>query len=191
ADGVLDPRFAPLVAGNRDVRVRIAGGLERTRLHRLLQRFALLPLGEEWPRALAVLERGLDRRRGHRGRRRRLLRGPPPPHLRAERAHRQADHALARRSLRAGLGQRAPPAPARLLASLRDGAEAPPAMKRVLIAGGGIVLLVAAGLIAFGLYRKHQGADVHGSSTEEFVTTQAAPPPEKPQPKIRWPMYRF
>ena len=48
-------------------------------------------------------------------------------------------------------------------------------MKKVLLGAAGIVLLLAAGLVAFGLYRKHQGHDVRGSSTEEFVTTQAAP----------------
>ena len=65
-------------------------------------------------------------------------------------------------------------------------------MKKILLAVVAVVLLVAAGLVAFGLYRKHQGQDVRGSSTEEFVTTtQPAPKPVKPQPKIRWPMYRF
>ena len=64
-------------------------------------------------------------------------------------------------------------------------------MKKMLLGAAGIVLLVAAGLVAFGLYRKHQGHDVRGSSTEEFVTTQAAPKPPPPTAKIRWPMYRF
>ena len=64
-------------------------------------------------------------------------------------------------------------------------------MKKVLLGAAGVVLLVAAGLVAFGLYRKHQGHDVRGSSTEEFVTTQAAPKPPPPTAKIRWPMYRF
>jgi outer membrane protein assembly factor BamB len=64
-------------------------------------------------------------------------------------------------------------------------------MKKVLLGAAGVVILVAAGLVAFGLYRKHQGEDVRGSSTEEFVTTQAAPKPPPPTAKIRWPMYRF
>jgi hypothetical protein len=53
------------------------------------------------------------------------------------------------------------------------------------------LLLVAAGLAAFALYRNHRSQDVQGSSTEEFVTTTEPTPPPKPQPKIRWPMYRF
>jgi hypothetical protein len=64
-------------------------------------------------------------------------------------------------------------------------------MKRVFFAAVAFVILVAAGLVAFGLYRKQQGHDIRGSSTQEFVTTQAAPPPPKPTAKIRWPMYRF
>ena len=64
-------------------------------------------------------------------------------------------------------------------------------MKKVLLAAAGIVILLAAGLVAFALYRKHQGHDVHGSSTVEFVTTQAAPKTPPPTAKIRWPMYRF
>jgi FOG: WD40-like repeat len=64
-------------------------------------------------------------------------------------------------------------------------------MKKALLAAAGVVLLIAAGLVAFGLYRNHQGQDVRGSSTEEFVTTQAAPKPPPPTAKIRWPMYRF
>ena len=64
-------------------------------------------------------------------------------------------------------------------------------MRKALLAAAGVVLLVAAGLVAFALYRKHQGHDVRGSSTQEFVTTQAAPTPPKPTAKVRWPMYRF
>jgi outer membrane protein assembly factor BamB len=65
-------------------------------------------------------------------------------------------------------------------------------MKKALFAAAGAVLLVAAGLVAFGLYRKHQGHDVRGSPTEEFVTTREAEPKlPPPTAKIRWPMYRF
>jgi outer membrane protein assembly factor BamB len=64
-------------------------------------------------------------------------------------------------------------------------------MKKVLLAAAGVVLLVAAGLLAFALYRKSQSQDVRGSSTEEFVTTQAEPKPPKPTAKVRWPMYHF
>jgi outer membrane protein assembly factor BamB len=61
-------------------------------------------------------------------------------------------------------------------------------MKWVLIGVGVVVLgLVGAG-IAYYLHVKHAGRDVKGSSTVEFVTTQAAPPPPPP-PGIAWPMY--
>ena len=63
-------------------------------------------------------------------------------------------------------------------------------MKKILLAAGAVVVLLAAGLLAFGLYRKHQGRNIRGSSTE-FVTTQAAPKPPPVTSKIRWPMYRF
>src|SRR5262249_22735190 len=152
---------------------------------------ALLPFGRLRPCALALLERRRDRGRADRGRRCRLLRKPPAPDLRARRAHRQAGLALARRRVRAGRGQRPPPAPARGLAAVRGRAEEPPAMKKILLAAGAVVVLVAAGLAAFVLYRNHQGRNIRGSSTEEFVTTQAAPVQPTPTAKIRWPMYRF
>jgi outer membrane protein assembly factor BamB len=63
-------------------------------------------------------------------------------------------------------------------------------MKRILLAAGAVVVLLAAGLLAYGLYRKHQGRNIRGSSTE-FVTTQAAPKQPPVASKIRWPMYRF
>ena len=46
-------------------------------------------------------------------------------------------------------------------------------MKKILLVGGAALVLVAAGLVSYGLYRKHEGRDVRGSSTVEFVTTQA------------------
>ena len=63
-------------------------------------------------------------------------------------------------------------------------------MKRILLVAGAVVVLLAAGLVAFALYRKHQGRNIRGSSTE-FVSTQAAPKPPPVTSKIRWPMYRF
>ena len=144
--------------------------------------------------ALAVRRpaaRSAARRHG-RGRRR-LLREPPAPDLRAERAHRQAGHlALARRRLRAGRGQRAPPAPARLLAALRDGAEEPPAMKKVCSASAA---RRAAGRRRLWprscLYRKHQGQDVRGSVDGGVRHDHRSARPPPPTAKIRWPMYRF
>ena len=63
-------------------------------------------------------------------------------------------------------------------------------MKRALIVLAAVVLAVAAGLVAYGLYKKHEGRDVRGSSSVEFVTTQAKPPPKLP-PKVLWPTYRY
>jgi outer membrane protein assembly factor BamB len=64
-------------------------------------------------------------------------------------------------------------------------------MRRVLLVAAGVVVLVAAGLVAFALYKRHQGRNIRGSSTQEFVTTEAAPKTPAPTAKIRWPMYRF
>jgi outer membrane protein assembly factor BamB len=63
-------------------------------------------------------------------------------------------------------------------------------MKRVLAAVALVVVLVIAGLVAYGLYVRHQGRDVRGSSVE-FVTTQEHKKPPKLPPKIVWPTYRY
>ena len=87
-------------------------------------------------------------------------------------------------------GNGSPPAPARLLAALRGRARGR-RMKRALIrAGWAVVLAVAAGLVAYALYKKHEGRDVRGSSSVEFVTTQAKLPPKLPA-KVLWPTYRY
>ena len=77
--------------------------------------------------------------------------------------------------------------------------------RRWLIAGGAalaVLLLVGAGL-AYYLVKQHQGRDIRGSATVEFVPTETAPPPTtppapKPKPgkpaaltRIDWPMYGF
>ena len=79
----------------------------------------------------AIAGAAVDRRRG------RLLQQPPAPDLRPERAHRAAGLPLPRRRLRAGLRQRAPAAPARVLAPLRGRAQG--AMRKALTRdrGGG------------------------------------------------------
>jgi outer membrane protein assembly factor BamB len=64
-------------------------------------------------------------------------------------------------------------------------------MKKILLVGGAALVLAAAGLVSYGLYRKHEGRDVRGSSTVEFVTTQVAKPKPPPVNKFVWPMYRF
>src|SRR5205823_12224054 len=114
---------------------------------------------------------------------------PPAPDLQPGRTLRPTGLPLPGRRLRAGLRERAAAAPARLLAALRRRAQAP--MKKVLLGVAAVVLLLAAVLVAVGLYRKHQGRDVRGSSTEEFVTTDQQPVAPPPGGKIRWPMYRF
>jgi outer membrane protein assembly factor BamB len=56
-----------------------------------------------------------------------------------------------------------------------------------LVGGLAVLALVAAG--AFALYRQHEFRDIHGSSSVEFVTTQARPTasPEG----VAWPRYGF
>ena len=63
-------------------------------------------------------------------------------------------------------------------------------MKKALLAVAAVVILAAAGLAAYALYRKHEGHDVRGSSSVEFVTTQEQKPPPPP-PGIIWPTYRY
>jgi outer membrane protein assembly factor BamB len=62
-------------------------------------------------------------------------------------------------------------------------------MKKLLLAALAVVVLVAAGLIAYALYRKHEGRDIRGNPTVEFVTTQENK--SKPNTSVPWPMYRF
>src|SRR5205085_4614282 len=64
-------------------------------------------------------------------------------------------------------------------------------VKRVLLGLLVVLVLLVGAAAAFVLYRKHQGRNVHGSSSVEFVTTQA--PTRKRTPvelrTIPWPMY--
>jgi outer membrane protein assembly factor BamB len=53
-----------------------------------------------------------------------------------------------------------------------------------------VLVLVAAGG-AFVLYRTHQGRNVRGSSTEEFVTTETAARAAPGENKVVWPMFGF
>jgi len=65
----------------------------------------------------------------------------------------------------------------------------------------GVVLLVVGAGLSFYLYKKHQGRDIRGSSTVEFVPTETAPapkPPPKPKPgkpaaltRVDWPLYGY
>ena len=61
--------------------------------------------------------------------------------------------------------------------------------KRLGYAGAGILLLLIAAAVAAYLYRKHQGRDIRGSSTVEFVNTE---PKEVKEPQdVTWPLYGF
>lgn len=62
-------------------------------------------------------------------------------------------------------------------------------MKKALLGAAAAVVLVVAGLVAYGLYRKHEGRNIRGSSSVEFVTTQENK--SKPNVSTPWPMYRF
>jgi len=64
-------------------------------------------------------------------------------------------------------------------------------MRRLLIVSGLALVLLAGGIVAgYVLYKRDKAADVRGSSTEEFVTTEdeePVPPPEE-QLEIVWPL---
>ena len=66
-------------------------------------------------------------------------------------------------------------------------------MRRWLIGGAIAVLLLVGGATAgYVLYKRDQAKDVRGSSTEEFVTTEAEeplpPPPTREQVEVVWPL---
>jgi outer membrane protein assembly factor BamB len=64
-------------------------------------------------------------------------------------------------------------------------------MKRwLLIAAALVVLAVVGAGAAYSLHVQQQSRDVKGSSTVEFVTTEAAPPPPQ-EPGIAWPTYGY
>jgi outer membrane protein assembly factor BamB len=65
-------------------------------------------------------------------------------------------------------------------------------MKRVALALTLVLILAGGALAAFVLYRNHQSRNIRGSSTEEFVTTQAA---RERTPReltiVPWPMFGY
>lgn len=64
-------------------------------------------------------------------------------------------------------------------------------MRRWILIGAGVVVLVLVGAgVAYYLHVQQQARDIKGSSTVEFVTTEAAPPPP-PEPGISWPTYGY
>ena len=62
-------------------------------------------------------------------------------------------------------------------------------MKKVGAAVALVALLVAGAVAGYVLYKKHEGRNIRGSSTQEFVTT--APKPVKRAPDIVWPTYGY
>lgn len=63
-------------------------------------------------------------------------------------------------------------------------------LKGLLIAGVGLLLVVAGATTAFVLYRQHQGRDIRGSSTVEF-STQEVTVPRVREPGISWPTFAY
>ncbi len=61
--------------------------------------------------------------------------------------------------------------------------------KRLVYAGAGLGVLLIALALAAVLYRKHQGRDIRGNPTVEFVQTNVAPVKEPPH--VTWPMYGY
>ena len=67
--------------------------------------------------------------------------------------------------------------------------------KRLLIGVAAVLLALAGAAVGYVLYVRHQGADVRGSATQEFVPTQTAlaPPPPPPTPTqpvgVDWPVF--
>ena len=63
-------------------------------------------------------------------------------------------------------------------------------MKRAALAAVALVVIaVLAAAGAYVLYKKHQSRNIHGSSTVEFQTTEAAPPTPLELRIVPWPMY--
>jgi outer membrane protein assembly factor BamB len=62
-------------------------------------------------------------------------------------------------------------------------------VRKWLIAAFAVLVLAVAGAgLAYYLHVKQQSRDIKGSSTVEFVSTQAAPPPPR-EPGVAWPTY--
>ncbi|HUQ23008.1 MAG TPA: PQQ-binding-like beta-propeller repeat protein [Gaiellaceae bacterium] len=67
-------------------------------------------------------------------------------------------------------------------------------MKKWMLVGGVVLVLLAGGLVAgYVLYKRDKAADVRGSSTEEFVTSEEeelppAPPPKAEKLAVVWPL---
>src|SRR5439155_3066032 len=170
------------------LRLFVAGGLGRARLFRLLHGHPLLRFRPQRARALELFERPPDLRLAGRRRRSRLLQQRLPPDLRPQRSFRPERVPLSRRRFRAGVGQRPPAAPARLLEALCCRASSPVRNRFIYTAAGLGVLIIALGIAAV-LYRKHQGRDIRGNPTVEFVESE--PKPVKEPPHVTCPLYGY
>jgi outer membrane protein assembly factor BamB len=62
--------------------------------------------------------------------------------------------------------------------------------RALIIAAVVVVLALLGGGLAYYLHVKNAARDIKGSSTVEFVTTEAVPPPA-PEPGIAWPFYGY
>jgi outer membrane protein assembly factor BamB len=60
---------------------------------------------------------------------------------------------------------------------------------RAFVVLGMLAIAVLGAFAAYALYRKHQFRNIHGSSSVEFVTTEARPP--APPEGVAWPRYGF
>ena len=64
-------------------------------------------------------------------------------------------------------------------------------MKKALAALAAVLLLGGGAILAYALIREHQSRDVRGSSTVEFVTTDAPEPEPVVKPDLPWPMFAY
>jgi len=63
--------------------------------------------------------------------------------------------------------------------------------KRIILVLAFAAILGAGAILAFVLVKQRAASDVQGSSTEEFVVTQAPKPKPPPAPGVEWPTYGF
>ena len=63
-------------------------------------------------------------------------------------------------------------------------------MRKALAAAALVLLLVAGAVVGYVLYKRHEARNIRGSSTQEFVTTEA-PKPVHRTPAIVWPTYGY
>ena len=64
-------------------------------------------------------------------------------------------------------------------------------MKKALAALAAVLLLGGGAILAYALIREHQSRDVRGSSTVEFVTTDAPEPEPVVKADLPWPMFAY